>query len=114
MAVSKDKGAIGGGEGFMRSGKLSMSPADAQEKRRAYARTYYQKHREQLKDRYKLYREANKERAKELRHERWLIARYIPPEVQNEILHGDWLALTPQSCSLDQSSPAESEGCIDI
>jgi len=89
--------------------------ADAQEKRREYARTYYAKHRERLKDRYKQYREANKERAKHLRHERWLIARYIPVEIQQEILFGSIEgASTPQPDSLLQSIPIESEEHIDI
>lgn len=60
------------------------------EKRRQYQRAYYRKHKDKLKDRYKSYREKHAEREKQLRHERWLIARYIPPEVQQEILYGEW------------------------
>ncbi|MBH1980660.1 hypothetical protein I8H89_04025 [Candidatus Saccharibacteria bacterium] len=85
------------------------------EKRRQYQRAYYRKHKDKLKDRYKSYREKHAEREKQLRHERWLIARYIPPEVQQEILYGEWLgSCQPLSDILALSSPAESVECIDI
>lgn len=74
----------------------------AQDKRRQYAKTYYEKHKETLKGRYKSYRETHKERDKQLRQERWLINRYIPVEIQREILEGDWL----EASAAPQDSPA--------
>lgn len=80
-------------------------------KRREYAHNYYQKHKQELQVKHREYRAANIERAKMLRHERWLIRRYIPEEVQRAILYDDiqthQLHNGPQT---SQSEPVDSIG----